>query len=71
MIHDSYGTHAADTQALARSLRESFVEIYAEDRLLRTAHEVAEYAPQVALPEPPKRGDFDIQEVLKSEFFFS
>jgi len=71
MIHDSYGTHAADTQALARSLRETFVEIYREDRLQQTAAEMAEYAPQCALPTPPTRGSFDINEVSKSEFFFS
>ncbi|WP_158625413.1 MULTISPECIES: DNA-directed RNA polymerase [unclassified Asaia] len=71
MIHDSYGTHAADTQTLARSLRESFVEIYQQDRLAQTASEIADYAPHVYLPEPPKRGAFDINEVLRSEFFFS
>jgi DNA-directed RNA polymerase len=29
MIHDSYGTHACDTDVLGQALRESFVEQYA------------------------------------------
>jgi len=33
MIHDSFGTHAADMPKLARALRAAFVELYADDRL--------------------------------------
>jgi DNA-directed RNA polymerase len=33
MIHDSYGTHACDTDVLGQALRETFVEQYQGDVL--------------------------------------
>lgn len=33
MIHDSFGTHAADMPTLAAALRSAFQDVYAEDRL--------------------------------------
>jgi DNA-directed RNA polymerase len=71
MIHDSYGTHAANTQALAGVLREQFRVIYAQDWLKRLYDGFRAYAPHVEIPLPPARGGFDIDEVLRAEFFFS
>jgi len=71
MIHDSFGTHAADTQTLAGCLRKTFVDMYSEDILRGTAEEIRSYAPHVSVAEPPERRGFDIRRVLKSEFFFS
>lgn len=33
MIHDSYGTHAADMPVLAKCIREAFVELYCADKI--------------------------------------
>lgn len=71
MIHDSFGTHAANTQVLVSCLREQFVDIYQTDWLTRLYQGFKAYAPNVAIDPPPARGGFDIQEVLNSDFFFS
>lgn len=66
MIHDDYGTHPADTQALYEIIREVFVEMY-------TRHDVLEEfrARYSFLPEPPPMGDLDLNQVLDSKYFFS
>jgi DNA-directed RNA polymerase len=71
MIHDSFGTHAGSSQALASMLREQFVAIYSQDWLTKLYEGFREYAPNVAIEPPPARGDFNIEEVLSAEFFFS
>lgn len=66
MIHDDYGTHAANSQALYECIREEFVRMYEE-------HDpVEEFKLQYpAIPKPPTKGNLDIREVLRSPFFFS
>jgi DNA-directed RNA polymerase len=66
MIHDDYGTHPADTQALYEIIREVFVDMY-------TKHDVLEEfrARYSFLPEPPPMGDLDLNKVLESPYFFS
>lgn len=74
MIHDSYGTHAANTDTLAYLLREAFVEIYQEPVLERFRQEIIAQLPEEArdeVPPIPPMGDLDIQDVLNSDFFFS
>lgn len=71
-IHDSFGTHAADTCAMFDALRTTFVAIYSEDWLAKLHADFQEQAPEgVTIPAPPQRGRFNIQSVLDSEFFFS
>tara|TARA_Y100000310_G_scaffold171423_1_gene171593 strand:+ start:4367 stop:6802 length:2436 start_codon:yes stop_codon:yes gene_type:complete len=69
MIHDSYGTHAHNTPKLGRLLRKAFVEIYTDNDVLAdfrsSALEVLD-----DVPEPPKRGTLDINQVLDSKYFF-
>ena len=75
MIHDDYGTHAADTQLLADTLRKAFVEMYSKhDVLLNFRNEVLAQLPleaQKLIPKVPAKGKFNLKEVLKSEFFFA
>lgn len=73
MIHDSYGTHAARMDALSMTLRATFAEMYQEDLLGRFHQEqLAVAGPMgIDLPAPPKPGDFDVNEVLASPFFFA
>ena len=69
MIHDSYGTHAHNTPKLAKLLREAFVEIYTENDVLAQFRSSAlEVLDEV--PEPPKRGTLDLNQVLDSKYFF-
>lgn len=66
MIHDDYGTHAADAALLYRIIRERFVEMYEQHDPLRALQ--SKYP---AMGVPPERGALDIREVLRSNFFFS
>jgi DNA-directed RNA polymerase len=71
MVHDSFGTHACNTTAMARVLREQFVGIYKEDWLSRVAAEIRAAHPHVDLPPLPIRGSFDIRQVNSAPYFFS
>jgi DNA-directed RNA polymerase len=75
MIHDSYGTHAADTAQLAYTLREQFVKMYSKHDVLKNfLDEVKSYLPEdqwEEIPPLPERGTLDIRQVLDSEFFFA
>jgi DNA-directed RNA polymerase len=71
MIHDSFGTHAANTDLLNHVLREEFVRMYSEaDWLQRFADSQATLA-KVELPAVPPKGSLDLNQVLESDFFFS
>jgi len=74
MIHDSYGTHAADTAALADCLRASFVGLYATRNVLEEFRlSVSEHndIPLSKLPLSPSFGKLEIQGVLRSKYFFA
>jgi DNA-directed RNA polymerase len=66
MIHDDYGTHAADSQNLFEIIRREFVSMY---EFHDPIEELCKRYP--ALPAPPSRGNLDIREVLRSAYFFS
>lgn len=66
MIHDDFGTHAANAERFARIIRETFVRMYEEHDPLA---ELAAQSPD--LPPLPSKGTLDITQVLRSEFFFS
>lgn len=76
VIHDSFGTHAANTDQLARILRETFVDLYRADPLggFREAvseHLVAHAVDDIDLPEVPRAGDFDLEQVLEATYMFA
>lgn len=66
MIHDDYGTHAADAQKLFEIIRDTFVRMYEENDPLNWFR--AHYD---GLPEIPESGDLDITQVRKSPYFFA
>lgn len=66
MIHDDFGTHAADTQKFFTLIRMLFVDMYEQHDPIQAFHE---RYPETS--EPPPKGDLDIKEVLYSDFFFS
>lgn len=64
-IHDSFGTHACDVDAMHVAIREEFVGMYQNKNLL------AEFLWEVdGVGESPTRGSLDLSKVLNSEFFF-
>ena len=72
-MHDSYGTHAADMDVLSTCIRQAFVDIYEQDwvaGLQQDFQASAEWS-GAALVEPPERGEFEVAEVLGSDWFFA
>lgn len=66
MIHDDYGTHAANAQKLYDLIRQKFVWMY------ENHDPIVEFAAKYpGLPKPPEKGSLDIREVLESRYFFS
>ncbi|CAH8263306.1 unnamed protein product [Arabidopsis lyrata] len=70
-VHDSYWTHACDVDTMNRILREKFVELYNTPILEDLLQSFQESYPNLVFPPVPKRGDFDLKEVLKSQYFFN
>lgn len=74
MIHDSFGCHACDTDALNVLIREAFIEQYSHDRLEEFRDWVVKQLPDELveeLPELPAKGDLDIEAVRDSVYFFA
>ncbi|WP_051247725.1 DNA-directed RNA polymerase [Inquilinus limosus] len=73
LIHDSYGTHAANSQRLADHLRAEFVRMYSEKCVLGAFKEEMEeqMGQPGALPPVPEKGNLNLQDVLHSPFFFA
>jgi DNA-directed RNA polymerase len=72
MIHDDFGVHACDTEEFYNLIRLTFVRMYYEHDWLQVWKKEQERLDEdLELPEPPKRGDLEILEVLESDFFFS
>jgi DNA-directed RNA polymerase len=74
LIHDSYGTLAADTALSAECIREVFIQIYQRDILGDFREDLLEQlstknACKLA-PVPPK-GNLDLEAVRQSAFFFA
>jgi DNA-directed RNA polymerase len=66
MIHDDYGTHAANAELLYRIIREQFVRMYEDNDPIK---EFAEAYPMCT--PPPSKGTLNLREVLDSQYFFS
>jgi DNA-directed RNA polymerase len=71
VIHDSFGTHAGNTDALRAVLSREFVELYLEDRLEEFKEEVEESLLEEIDLEVPMVGTLDLLDVLNSEYCFS
>lgn len=74
MIHDSYGTHAANAGMLSLLLRECFVEMYSKPVLENFRNEVAKQLPEemvAELPPVPPMGSLELEAVLESDYFFA
>lgn len=72
MIHDSYATHAGLTDELGQTLRRSFVDMYKNHCPLEALRDsVMEAGDEDETTLVPEKGDFDLEEVMKAEFFFA
>ena len=71
MIHDSFGTHAADIPLLSRCLRETFIDLYLDNDPIEMFRAETQMLTTTTLPKPPLKGDLDLTAVRNSEFFFA
>lgn len=74
MIHDSFGTHACNSDILAVTLRDTFVEQYSGDVLEAFRTEVVSQLSeelQAKLPPVPLKGNLDLEAVKLSKYFFA
>lgn len=74
MIHDSYGSHAADAEELSYQLRRAFVDQYKGDVLRDFRDQLAGQLPEelaALLPPLPPMGTLDLDAVMQSDYFFA
>lgn len=73
LIHDSFGTHAANTELWSACIREAFVDLYKDLDVLEDFRQ--QIIRQVSDPERvkrlPKKGGLDIEIVRSSDFAFA
>lgn len=75
LIHDSFGTIAADAGNLFKAVRETLVETYEHNDVLGDFYE--QFADQLhesqieKMPTMPAKGNLNLSEILKSDFAFA
>jgi DNA-directed RNA polymerase, mitochondrial len=74
-VHDSFWTHAADVDSLRTEIRTQFVHLYMQPLLERLRDDMQKSLDEVGsgerLPDLPPRGELDLNDVLKSTYFFN
>lgn len=69
-IHDSFATHSNHRHTLYRIIIEEFIKLYSGN-YLQDLKEEWERLYEVELPEPPERGDWDVNILNQCEWFFA
>ena len=70
LVHDSFATHAANTEVLLKVTRQEFYNQF-KGNVLEDLRCDLEFRYGVTLPAPPKQGSFDMSQVLNSRYLFS
>eukprot|EP01025_Chloroclados_australasicus_P002978 TRINITY_DN10682_c0_g1_i3.p2 TRINITY_DN10682_c0_g1~~TRINITY_DN10682_c0_g1_i3.p2 ORF type:complete len:225 (-),score=29.94 TRINITY_DN10682_c0_g1_i3:213-887(-) len=71
-VHDSFWTHAADVDQMNKILREQFVNLHSRDLLHELLADFRLRYPNVDFDDVPRiPNDLDLNDVLKSTYFFS
>lgn len=76
VIHDSFGTHAADTDSLFALVRDTFVDMYTNHEVLDSFKQnvydtVTDETLREELPDDLIKGDLDLEEVKFSRYCFA
>jgi len=69
-IHDDFGTHANDTDALHEAIRTAFVSMYATNDPLLEFKLHIENTTGIQLPNVPPKGNLNIMDIFRSPYFF-
>jgi DNA-directed RNA polymerase len=70
-VHDSYWTHAQDVDFMSVSLREEFVRLHKMPLLENLKESMERRFIGFDIPDVPKKGALDLNNVLGSTYFFS
>ena len=74
-VHDSFWTHAGDTEDLGKILRDKFIQLHTQPGKLGLLEELElnlkQRYPKANFEEIPARGDFDMNKVRESDYFFA
>lgn len=70
-IFDCFGSHAGNVATTRRTFLESFVAMHERDLLGDLANQWRSLYPDVSIPDPPARGRFDLNHVLRSTYALS
>ena len=76
MIHDSFGVHVSDLpDFLDRCIKPAFVKIFGDEDVIdnfeREVRAILDDEQLDKLPPSPVRGDYNVEEVMQNDFFFS
>lgn len=75
LVHDSFGTVAADYEMMQACLRSAFVDLYQQhdvmEELRDSVHALLPETSQAELPAVPPKGTLDLEAVKQSDFFFA
>ena len=70
-VHDSYWTHASDVRLMNKILREQFVDLHGSPLIHMLNENFESRYPHEKFPAIPEQGDFNLEEVKESTYFFS
>lgn len=70
-VHDSYWTHAADVERMGSILRRQFINLHGSPLIADLNENFVSRYPHHKFPRIPARGDFALEEVQDSTYFFS
>ena len=70
-VHDSYWSHACNITLMSKLLREQFIRLHGSPLLDDLNANFTSRYPHEKFPPIPQRGQFDLDEVKKSTYFFS
>jgi len=68
-IHDSYACPLPQADTLYKLVRKCFVDMYTDTDVLATFREYLQHFSDTKLPEPPMKGDLNLNDVLSSKYF--
>lgn len=74
LIHDSFGTHAGNTETFSQIIRQSFCELFSDDvfsDLEYQFHSQMDEENRQAVRPMPKLGDYELTDILKAVYAFS
>lgn len=70
-VHDSYWTHACDIDVMNKILREEFVDLHSQPLLEDLSRGFKLRFPNIKFRQLPKRGNFNLDSILHSKYFFA